>query len=325
MSAPAAAGLLVIGDVVTDVLALHGREMRPGTDTEADIVVAPGGSAANTAAWAAELGADVRLLARVGADTGGWHAARLREAGVRPHLRVDADRPGAVIIVMVDASGERTMLTSRGAGGLLGPGDWDDALLEGVGWLHLSGYTLFTEPGRALARLALERARGRGVRISVDPASTGFLAEFGVDRFLAAVQGAAVLIPNRDEAGLLTGCRDPHEAAVRLSGRFGLVVCKLGAQGAVVARAGRVVARVPAVAARAVDSTGAGDAFAAGFLAALLAGRDEEAAAAAGCRAGARAVARIGGRPAPAAPPAGPGRPPQTPEQRRPSGPDLPA
>lgn len=298
MSAPADAGLLVIGDVVTDVLALHGRAPQPGTDTEADIVVAPGGSAANTAAWAAALGADVRLLARVGADTGGWHAARLREAGVRTHLRTDPERPGAVIIVMVDASGERTMLTSRGAGGLLGPGDWDDALLDGVGWLHLSGYTLFTGPGRALARLALERAGGRGVRISVDPASTGFLAQFGTGRFLAAVEGAAVLIPNRDEAALLTGCADPHEAAARLSERFGLVVCKLGAQGAVVARAGRLVARVPAVAARAVDSTGAGDAFAAGFVTARLAGRGEEEAAAAGCRAGALAVAQVGGRPA---------------------------
>ncbi|SEG81672.1 Sugar or nucleoside kinase, ribokinase family [Thermomonospora echinospora] len=308
MNVPAPAGLLVVGDVVTDVLALHGQPPRPGTDTAADIVVAPGGSAANTAAWAAELGADVRLLARVGADTGGWHAARLRAAGVRPHLRTDPGRPGAVIIVLVDASGERTMLTSRGAGALLGPDDWDDALLEGVGWLHLSGYTLFTAPGRALARLALERAADRGVRVSVDPASTGFLAELGAERFLEAAGGAAVLFPNRDEAALLTGCQDAGTAAARLSGHFGLVVCKLGARGAVVAREGRLVARVPAVTARAVDSTGAGDAFAAGFLAAALAGRGAEAAAAAGCRAGALAVARVGGRPGPPGSPADPAR-----------------
>ncbi|REF00404.1 carbohydrate kinase family protein [Thermomonospora umbrina] len=296
-AAPAGRGLLVVGDVVTDVLALHGGPPRAGTDTEADIVVRPGGSAANTAAWAAALGADARLLARVGADTGAWHRGLLAQAGVRPLLRVDADHPTAVIIVMVDGSGERTMLTDRGAGGLLGPGDWDDGLLDGVGLLHLSGYALFTGPGRELARLASERARLRGVPISVDPASTGFLSGFGEDRFLAATEGAAVLFPNRDEAAQLTGLPGAEEAAARLSGRYDLVVCKLGAEGAVAARGGRVVARVAATPARAVDSTGAGDAFAAGFLAATLAGLGEGDAVAAGCRAGALAVSRIGGRP----------------------------
>ncbi|HEX2316679.1 MAG TPA: PfkB family carbohydrate kinase, partial [Thermomonospora sp.] len=243
MTVPAP-GLLVVGDVVTDVVALHGGPPRPGTDTEADIAVRAGGSAANTAAWAAWLGADARLLARVGADTGAWHEERLRAAGVRPRLPVDPDHRTAMIIVMVDGSGERTMLTHRGAGALLGPGDWDDGLLDGVVWLHLSGYTLFTEPGRALAAVAVRRAREREVRVSVDPASTGFLAGFGEERFLAATQGAAVLFPNREEAAQLSGLAEPDAAAEHLSARYGLVVCKLGAGGAVAARDGRVVARV---------------------------------------------------------------------------------
>lgn len=86
------AGLLVIGDVVTDVVARHRSPVAPGTDTEADIVLRPGGSGANTAAWAAYLGADARLLARAGYDTGVWHIGELTRAGVRPHVRIGCRR-----------------------------------------------------------------------------------------------------------------------------------------------------------------------------------------------------------------------------------------
>ncbi|HEX6468488.1 MAG TPA: PfkB family carbohydrate kinase [Streptosporangiaceae bacterium] len=288
--------LLVVGDVVTDVLALHQAPIATGTDTAAEIVVRPGGSAANTAAWAAARGADVRLLARVGTDTGEWHRRQLLAAGVRPHLSFDAERPTAVIVVMVDASGERTMLTHRGAGGRLCPADWDDALLDGAGLLHISGYTLFTPAGRNLARLAMARARRRGVRVSVDPASTGFLAEFGVERFLRATAGC-VIMPNEAEAVLLSGAADAETAALLLSRLYELVVVKLGAAGAFAARAGRITVRAGAGRARAIDSTGAGDAFAGGFLAARLAGGDDRAAVTAGCRAGAVAVSQVGARP----------------------------
>jgi sugar/nucleoside kinase (ribokinase family) len=304
--------LLVIGDVVTDVLAVHKRPIAAGTDTAADIVIRPGGSAANTAAWAAFRGAGVRLLARVGTDTGEWHRRQLEATGVRPHLRVDPDRPTAVIVVMVDAAGERTMLTHRGAGGHLGPADWDDALLDGTGHVHVSGYTLFSPSGRDLAELAIARARRRGVPVSVDPASTGFLADFGVERFVAATAGC-VIMPNSDEAALLT--RTPltradgaQAAAAELSRAYDLAVVKLGGAGAVAARGGRVTVRVAATPAPALDSTGAGDAFAGGFLAARLAGADDRTAVAAGCRTGAQAVGQVGGRP-PAAAPAVPSPP----------------
>jgi sugar/nucleoside kinase (ribokinase family) len=290
-------GLLVIGDVVTDVLALHAGPPQPGTDTEADIVVRPGGSAANTAAWAAALGGDVALLGRVGTDTGDWHHSHLAAAGVRPYLRVDPDQPTAIIIVMVDAAGERTFLTNRGAARHLGPADWDDTLLDGIGILHVSGYTLFSEGGRDLARTAVEAARRAGIAISVDPASTGFLADFGIARFLAETAAADIIIPNSAEAQLLTSAATPDEAALRLSEHYGLVVVKLGGDGALAVRDGHEIVRVPAEAASIVDSTGAGDAFAAGFLTALLTGADVPAAVGAACAAGARAVAHLGGRP----------------------------
>jgi len=292
--------LLVIGDVVTDVVALQVPRACAaaggagiGTDTAADIALRPGGSGANTAAWAAYLGADVSLLTRVGSDTGDWHTAELRRAGVRPHVRVDPEHPTAVVIAMVDASGERSMLTNRGASGRLCAADWEDGLLDGVRHLHVSGYTLFAPPGLELVRLALAAAARRGVTVSVDPASAGFLREFGPGRFLAETAGVDVVIPNRDEALLLAGLGpdgDPESAAARLSGRYRTAVVKLGAHGA-------LLDRVPAVPTEVIDSTGAGDAFAAGFLTALLAGRGTVEAVAAGCRAGAQAVRQVGGRP----------------------------
>ncbi|MDP9866980.1 MULTISPECIES: carbohydrate kinase family protein [Streptosporangium] len=294
-------GLLVIGDVVTDVVALHGGPalagLALGTDTDADIVLRPGGSGANTASWAAHLGADARFLTRVGFDTGEWHAAELRRVGVRPHLRVDSDRPTAVVIAMVDASGERSMLTNRGAGGHIGIDDWDESLLDGVRHLHLSGYTLFAEPGLQLSRLALSQAAQRGVTISVDPASTGPLRSFGPERFIQETLAAQLIIPNLDEALLLTGESSAERAAERLSLRYGAAAVKLGSQGALMAKNGKLTARVPGIATEVVDSTGAGDAFAAGLLTAMLRGADDETALDAGRRAGAEAVTAVGGRP----------------------------
>jgi sugar/nucleoside kinase (ribokinase family) len=292
-------GLLVVGDVVTDVVARHLAPIAAGTDTTADIVVRPGGSGANTASWAAHLGADARLLTRAGYDTGRWHIAELRRPGVRPHVRVDPDHPTAVVIAMVDATGERTMLTNRGAGGRIGPADWDDGVLDGVGHLHISGYTLFAEPGLDLVRLAVRAAVARRVRISVDPASAGFLRGFGPGRFLRETAAASIVVPNQDEAAALTGEPDPARAAAALSEHYGAAAVKLGPGGALLAVAGRVRHRAPAVPAAAVDSTGAGDAFAAGLLTALLAGHSPESALEAGCAAGAMAVTRLGGRPGP--------------------------
>ncbi|HEX4815850.1 MAG TPA: PfkB family carbohydrate kinase [Nonomuraea sp.] len=290
-------GLLVVGDAVTDVVALHGSPALAGADTAADIVLRPGGSGANTAAWAACLGADARLLTRLGYDSSDWHTAELVRTGVRAHVRVDPHHPTAVVIAMVDRSGERSMLTNRGAGGLISERDWDPALLAGVGRLHLSGYVLFAPPGLRLARAAMADAAAAGVAVSVDPASTGPLRDFGVERFIAETAPAGLVIPNLDEALLLSGAATAEGAAVRLSERYGTAVVKMGAAGALAAVDGAVVATVPAVSAEVVDSTGAGDAFAAGYLTAALRGAGEKAALEAGCRAGAACVAQVGGRP----------------------------
>ena len=292
--------LLVVGDVVTDVVARHRGPLAPGTDTAAVIRTLPGGAGANVACWAACAGCpDVRLLGRVGAEAAGWHERELTASGVRPHLVVDPSAATGTVICLVDtgAAAERTFLTDSGASLRLEPADWSDGLLDGVARLHLSGYLLFAESSRALAEVALTGARARGIPVSLDPASTGFLTGLGTDRFLAFAAGLDVLLPSRDEACLLTGLPDGAAATAELSRRVPLVVTKLGAAGALVAGAGEIRAHVPAPPVVPRDTTGAGDAFTGAFLAALLAGAEPEAAAAEGCRSGARAVERVGGRP----------------------------
>lgn len=289
--------LLVVGDVVTDIVAVPEAPLSPDSDTAARIRTRPGGSGANTAAWAAHCGASVRMLGRVGADSADWHRDHLVEHGVEPVLRIDTDRPGAVVIAIIAADGERAMVTDRGAGAVLGPTDWDDALLDDVQHLHLSGYLWFAEPGARLGDQLLAKARRRGVSTSLDPASTGFLGDHGVAEFVTRTRGVDVLFPNADEARLLAAEADVAKAAATLSRDFGLVAVTLGADGAFLAEAGEVTVRQPAPKVPVTDLVGAGDAFTGAFLAERLSGGDVTRACRAACAAGAQAVRGSGGRP----------------------------
>ncbi|GAA2933765.1 hypothetical protein GCM10011428_59140 [Streptomyces violaceus] len=165
------AALLVVGDVITDVVARHRGPLAGGTDTAASIRTVPGGAGANVACWAAHRGAaEVRLLGRVGADAAAWHERELAAHGICPQLVVDPRAPTGTVICLVDrdASAERTFLTDSGASLRLEPADWSDALLDGVARLHLSGYLLFSERSRALVTVVLKAARARGVPVSMD-------------------------------------------------------------------------------------------------------------------------------------------------------------
>ncbi|MFD3695932.1 carbohydrate kinase family protein [Streptomyces sp. NPDC058646] len=296
-----AGALVVVGDVVTDVVAVYAEPLSPATDTAARIRTLPGGAGANAACWAVRTGAqEVRLLARVGAGSAGWHERALLAAGVRPRLVIDEEEPTGTVVALVGKDAERTFLTDSGASLRLTPADWVPSLLDGAAHLHLSGYLFFADSSRDLALVALRAARARGVPVSVDPASAGFLLALGPRRFLDSVAGACVLLPNEDEARLLAGLPQTAgaaRAAAELSRRVPLVVVTRGAGGALVAEEGRVTAEVAAEPAEALDSTGAGDAFTGGFLAARLAGAAPAEAARAGCRAAALAVTRLGGRP----------------------------
>jgi sugar/nucleoside kinase (ribokinase family) len=291
----------VVGDLMVDVVAAAAEPLAHASDTEARVRWTGGGAAANVAAWLAEARAlPVALVARAGADVAGRGAvAELTAAGVDARVALDADRATGTCVVVIGADGERTMLPDRGANLALAPDDLPAELFRRGGHLHLSGYVLLHDGPRAAGLCALDHAHEAGMTISIDPASAAPLRACGVDRVLDWIAGADTLLPNRDEARVLTGEDDPEAAARALAARADAreVVVTLGADGALWTD-GREVVRVdaPRVAA-VVDTTGAGDAFAAGWLAARRSGADPHAALTAACALGARAVARPGARP----------------------------
>jgi sugar/nucleoside kinase (ribokinase family) len=292
--------VVAVGDLMVDVVAAAAGPLAHASDTEAHVRWTGGGAAANVAAWLAAQGAPVALVARAGDDVAGRGAvAELRDAGVDVHVTVDPDRPTGTCVVVIGADGERTMLPDRGANLALAPEDLPGALLVAGNHLHLSGYVLLHDGPRPAGLCALHHAREAGMTISIDPASAAPLRACGVARVLEWIAGADVLLPNGDEARVLTGEADPEAAARALVGLSGAreVVVTLGAGGALWTDGDAVVrAAAPPVAA-VVDTTGAGDAFAAGWLGARLAGAAPEAALGAACALGARAVARAGARP----------------------------
>ncbi len=283
--------IVTVGDLVTDVLAVLRAPLAAGSDTPATVHVTGGGQAANTAAWLAWLRQPVTFVGAVGDDQAGHdRLAELHAAGVRTQVSV---RPGASTgsIVVLTYQGERTMISDRGANLLLAPSDVEIAL-EGAAHLHLSGYTLLDQASRPAGRAALAAAQIRGVRTSVDAASAAPL--LAAQGFLEWVRGVDLLIANEQEAEALVGTDDQ---AARLAHAIGTsAVIKHGPLGATWAGPAGVV-HMPTEPVHVVDATGAGDAFAAGLLAAWSSTGDPALALQEGCRLGAHAVGLVGARP----------------------------
>ena len=286
--------ILVIGDVMTDIIVRPEGPLARGSDRRASISFQPGGSAANQAAWLASFGVSVDFVARVGLADVRSETARLEAIGVTPRLIGDPAHETGRLVALIDADGERSFLTDRGANDALEPDDIPEALIEGAGRLHLSGYSFFAASPRAAVLDAMRRARDKP--ISVDPASAEFLREAGAEKFLAWTRGASILFPNAEEAAILAGSDDPETQCARLAAHYRLVVVKRGAAGCEAAEGARRY-RVNAPNIAAVDTTGAGDAFVAAFLAARLSGADIEPALGRAANAGAQAARRVGGRP----------------------------
>ncbi len=291
------AEIVVVGDVMTDVIVRpHGPIVR-GSDRAATIRPAPGGSGANQAAWLGYLGGSVTFVGRVGTNDGPAQATALRLHNVVPVLATDATLPTGLLVTLLDPDGERSFLTDRGANAALCRADLPDALLDGARLLHLSGYSLFSEAPRSAVLDFAAAAMRRGLPVTVDAGSAGFLAEIGAARFLDWTRGCDTLFANASEAESLAGSADTGTQIARLAPLYGTVVIKRGAAGAIAATQGGQIREVPADAITAVDTTGAGDAFLAGYLLARLSGMDAHACLVAGVRQGSRAAAMLGGRP----------------------------
>ena len=268
--------ILCVGDVVDDIGVRPLGRVNAVSDTESEIRMTAGGSAANVAAWLAELGHPVRFVGRAGADGVARHLAAM--PGVDARIGADPDLPTATIVLTLDDAADRTMYVDRAANSTLTTADladvWDD-----VTWLHLTGYTFFDPATRPVAEAAIAEARRRGAGVSVDPSSLGFLRAAGRTEVLRWFADADLLFPNEEEQEFLDL---DVERAVRTLGAAG---AKLGGL--------KVAARDVDV----LDTTGAGDAFCAGFLSVWVDSWDAAAALDAGARAAARCVVRRGARP----------------------------
>jgi sugar/nucleoside kinase (ribokinase family) len=293
--------VVVIGDVINDVIVRARGPIEVGSDTGSDIRRSPGGSGANQAAWLASLGVPVRFYGRAGVEDAAAHVDALKRVGVDARLAVDHRAPTGSIVVLVAHDGERSMFTDRGANRWLGASDVPLAPsdLAQVVHLHISGYTLFEPPARSAVAALIELAARMSIAISCDPSSESFLRAMGPACFLALTAGTTTLVPNLAEARLLGGMPDQRdeEVARALTAHYPAVVLKRGAAGALLARRGETPEPVEAPSAEVIDTTGAGDAFFAGYLAALLEGAAPLDAVRAGVRVGALAVAQMGGRP----------------------------
>ena len=250
--------LACLGDLVEDVIVRLAGPVNVASDTDSQISRRRGGSAANVAARAAELGHRARFLGHVGSDAIGTALlAELDAEGVDTTMVRRGGSTGT-IVALVDHHGERTMLTDRRS--CLDLDEPDPSWLDGVGVLHVPFYSLATGPIAATAATVITWAGERGIPVSIDLSSTSVLTEVGIDEVLRRLERAAptVVLANADEAGVL-GVDGPVVGA--------LTVIKRGPSSALIHHPDGSTIEVDAIAVPGVnDTTGAGDAFAAGFL-----------------------------------------------------------
>jgi sugar/nucleoside kinase (ribokinase family) len=245
-----------IGDLLLDVVVRPAATPRAGADVSASTRVSVGGQAANVAAWTAHLGATARLVCKRGDDAAGrLAAAELVERGVAV-LGPVAEGLTGTVVAMLDDHGDRTMMSDRGVSPTLDPGELDPDWFVGIDRLHVTGYGLVREPMLNAVVAASEWAQGGGARISLDLSAWPLIADVGALEFRRRV---GLIRPE-----LIFGTAAEFDAMGGVPA-VAVAVVKDGARGVHVHLHGQERA-YPAPDVTVVDATGAGDAFAAGFL-----------------------------------------------------------
>jgi sugar/nucleoside kinase (ribokinase family) len=252
--------LCTIGDLVEDVVVWLNTELNIGSDTESVIRRTRGGSAANVSMFAALTRTPSRFIGQVGNDRLGSQLCEvLRDSGV--DVQVIADGRTGSIVVLVQPNGQRSFLTDRGVASHLA--HFDATLMNDVSILHVPTYSLTDEPLASTCVQYINTARATGSIISIDASSSSVLKQYGTDRYRALIQTLQphVFLCNEDEAKVLgLGAQLPIVgAALTIIKQGPLPVIAVQHDGTTTEVAVTPVANI-------VDTTGAGDAFAAGFL-----------------------------------------------------------
>lgn len=295
--------LCVVGDFAWDVLIRTNNEVLKGGDSFGEVMLTPGGCGANVAVWARRCGLDTHFIGKIGRDRLGDLAREdLDREGVTHHfIQTDAHLTGSVA-VFVDQTGERSMVSGRGADFFLLPQELPKSVINRTDHLFLSAWSFFTDPPRTAARFAAEIARAGDTFISFDPASFQMIQEMGAATFWSYVKdlGIKVFLPNYEEGRVLTNLYEPADIAAALAEQLpdATIILKLDADGSLVQHDGTQTSIQPATN-HLVDATGAGDSFAGAYLAHFAAHGSVLEAARFATRIAAWVIEHLGARPAP--------------------------
>jgi ribokinase len=293
----------VIGDFAWDVLIRTNSQLLHGGDTFGEVMLTPGGSAANVAVWASRAGMATEFIGKIGRDRLGQLAEEdLAGEHITTHLVETSEHLTGCVAVFVDQTGERSMVSGRGADFYLLASEVPKETVRGSSHLHMTAWSFFVDPPRSAARSAAHLARDSGATLSFDPGSFQMIEEMGVSNFLACTQdlGIDVFLPNYQEGEVLTGLDEPEAIAAALAKLYpqALIMLKLDADGALVYDNG-VATRLPPATNNVVDATGAGDSFAGAFLARFLGGETAVDAAHFATKISAWVIEHLGARPEP--------------------------
>ena len=275
--------VLVIGDVIDDIIVVPTEAIRTNTDTDASIVNTLGGAASNMASWAAHTGAEVTFIGCVGSSDQERVKAQFEKYNVHTELQISETKQTGTLIVLVDGA-NRSMLTDRGANRELSFETLTEEYLSDFAYVFLSGYSLF---GREVTEIQslIERVQDAGALLVLDPGSTGYIKDFGVEKFKEAINGVDILLPNEEEFELLS--TTPAHICIVTKGAAGVDLYIEGIK----------TNSFEAEKVSAVDPTGAGDAFAGSLVANLSLGEELNSAIALATKTAALAVTTIGARP----------------------------
>ncbi|CAB4738326.1 unannotated protein [freshwater metagenome] len=257
--------ILCIGDIMLDVTVLLNRPIVEGLETRAKISTQGGGAAANVASWLAYASTPSFLIVRIGEDAAGQTLISELDAYGVEHLdRIIPDSNTGVVVVVVGPDGERTMFPDSGANSGLGLSDLPD--LSQFAAVYLSAYSLINSESRAGVIEIIKAINAAGLRIILDPATVGVLMEVGVETANDWLTFIDTIILNEEESHFLTGKENPVDAASKLLTKVNTVVIKRGSNGALGQHRGDQLIQVAAKKTTVINTTGAGDAFAAGFI-----------------------------------------------------------